>query len=98
MSNPIAVLRKRRQKRLRRERRAKRTAARRPKPVPFVVGVNRSGTTLLRMMLDSHPELAVPPETHFVPALFKEIQKGRAGGERMTTEDVVAFLVAHRRW
>ena len=36
-------------------------------PAPFVVGVNRSGTTLLRMMLDAHPELAIPPETHFVP-------------------------------
>ena len=35
-------------------------------PVPFVVGVGRSGTTLLRMMLDAHPLLAIPPETHFV--------------------------------
>lgn len=32
---------------------------------PFIVGVGRSGTTLLRMMLDSHPCLTVPPETHF---------------------------------
>ena len=36
-------------------------------PFPFVVGMNRSGTTLLRMMLDAHPELTIPPETHFVP-------------------------------
>ena len=35
-------------------------------PAPFVVGVGRSGTTLLRMMLDAHPQLAIPPETHFV--------------------------------
>jgi hypothetical protein len=35
-------------------------------PAPFVVGVGRSGTTLLRLMLDAHPELAIPPETHFV--------------------------------
>src|SRR5918996_289558 len=35
-------------------------------PAPFVVGVGRSGTTLLRMMLDAHRELAIPPETHFV--------------------------------
>jgi Sulfotransferase family len=32
---------------------------------PFVVGCSRSGTTLLRAMLDAHPELAVPPESHF---------------------------------
>jgi Sulfotransferase family len=37
-----------------------------PVPAPFVVGVGRSGTTLLRMMLDAHPKLAIPPETHFI--------------------------------
>ncbi|MGH2962645.1 MAG: sulfotransferase, partial [Solirubrobacterales bacterium] len=30
-------------------------------PVPFIVGVGRSGTTLLRLMLDAHPDLAIPP-------------------------------------
>jgi hypothetical protein len=35
-------------------------------PMPFIVGAPRSGTTLLRMMLDSHPDLAIPPETGFV--------------------------------
>lgn len=40
-------------------------------PAPFVVGVSRSGTTLLRLMLDSHPELAIPPETHFLQALIE---------------------------
>jgi hypothetical protein len=38
-------------------------------PAPFVVGVPRSGTTLLRLMLDSHPQLHVPAETHFIKAL-----------------------------
>jgi hypothetical protein len=27
----------------------------------------RSGNTLLRLMLDSHPDLAIPPETDFIP-------------------------------
>jgi hypothetical protein len=36
-------------------------------PAPFVVGVGRSGTTLLRLMLDAHPQLAIGPETQFVP-------------------------------
>ena len=42
-----------------------------PFPAPFVVGVGRSGTTLLRLMLDSHPELAIPPETHFINPLIQ---------------------------
>jgi hypothetical protein len=35
----------------------------------IVLGVRRSGTTLLRVMLDRHPELAVPDESYFVPQL-----------------------------
>jgi hypothetical protein len=34
--------------------------------MPIIVGAPRSGTTLLRFMLDSHPELAIPPETGFL--------------------------------
>ena len=41
-------------------------------PMPFVVGVARSGTTLLRLMLDAHPELAIPHETHFIPVVLRE--------------------------
>jgi hypothetical protein len=36
-------------------------------PYLFVVGCPRSGTTLLRRMLDAHPELAITPETHWIP-------------------------------
>jgi hypothetical protein len=35
----------------------------------LVIGVRRSGTTLLRVMLDRHSELAVPDESYFVPQL-----------------------------
>ena len=35
--------------------------------MPIIVGSPRSGTTLLRFMLDAHPELAIPPETGFLP-------------------------------
>jgi len=37
--------------------------------MPIIVGVPRSGTTLLRMMIDAHPDVAIPPETGFLPAL-----------------------------
>ena len=44
-----------------------------PEPLeafPFVVGEARSGTTLLRVMLDAHPELSIPPESYFVSGLY----------------------------
>lgn len=44
-------------------------------PMPVVVGSPRSGTTLLRFMLDSHSELAIPPETGFLT--LGEKLKGR---------------------
>ena len=38
-------------------------------PPLLVLGVRRSGTTLLRVMLDRHSQLAVPDESYFVPQL-----------------------------
>lgn len=41
-----------------------------PDPGPvFVVGAMRSGSTMLRLILDSHPRIAVPPETGFMAAV-----------------------------
>lgn len=40
-----------------------------PQPFPVIVGCPRSGTSLLAVMLDSHPELAIPPETAFLKYL-----------------------------
>jgi Sulfotransferase family len=39
-------------------------------PLPIVVGCPRTGTSLLAVMLDSHPMLAVPPETSFLPIVM----------------------------
>ncbi len=32
----------------------------------FIVGTHRSGTSLLRRIIDSHPHIACPPETYFL--------------------------------
>jgi hypothetical protein len=64
-------------------------------PAPFVVGLGRSGTTLLRLMLDAHPALTIPPETHFVTPLIQ------ASGSLRFDADRVARLIVegrHRRW
>ena len=44
--------------------------------MPVVVGVGRSGTTLLRLMLDAHPELCVPGETGFLLPVFDALRAG----------------------
>ena len=62
-------------------------------PIPFVVGVGRSGTTLLRLMLDAHPDLSVPPETAFVPKLIDAAREDGA-----TVESLAQVLETHRRW
>ncbi len=62
-------------------------------PFPFVVGMNRSGTTLLRMMLDAHTDLTIPPETHFVPDMIKA-----AKADGSTPESVLEAMKAHREW
>ncbi len=62
-------------------------------PAPFVVGAPRSGTTLVRMMLDAHPELAIPPETYFIP---KAVRRWRRADDPLR-----AFhrtLTRHERW
>jgi Sulfotransferase family len=45
-------------------------------PPLLVLGVRRSGTTLLRVMLDRHSQLAVPDETYFVPQLADRHLRG----------------------
>ena len=66
---------------------------RQPPPAPFVVGVPRSGTTLLRLMLDAHPRLTIPPETHFLPELLRACKAGDANPER-----VMEVITATKRW
>ena len=45
-------------------------------PPLLILGVRRSGTTLLRVMLDRHSQLAVPDETYFVPQLADRHLRG----------------------
>jgi hypothetical protein len=52
-----------------------------PGPPVIVLGVRRSGTTLLRVMLDRNPELAIPDESYFVPKIA-ERHRGRIDPER----------------
>jgi sulfotransferase family protein len=70
------------------------------RPAPFVVGVSRSGTTLLRLMLDAHPQLTIPPETHFVPKVVNVCERLTAEGASTAEvrEQALAAMTTHPRW
>jgi Sulfotransferase family len=55
-------------------------------PPVIVLGVSRSGTTLLKEMLDRHSELAIPSESYFVPQLWDR------HGNRSDPEQIVEDL------
>jgi protein-tyrosine sulfotransferase len=42
------------------------------KPPIFIGGAGRSGTTLLRVMLDSHPNIACGPELKILPVILRQ--------------------------
>jgi hypothetical protein len=47
---------------------------------PFIVGSGRSGTTLLRALLDAHPQLAIPPESYFIVTLARRADRYETEG------------------
>lgn len=47
----------------------------------FIVGCPRSGTTLLRDLLRSHPNLTFPPESHFIPRMYRAYGDPASGQE-----------------
>jgi hypothetical protein len=57
-------------------------------PPAFVVGCGRSGTTLIRLMLDAHPDLAIPGETHFLLTLWDQRSQFESNG-RLNAEALV---------
>ncbi len=83
---------------MKRRRRLRRAAARLhggtpDPPAPFIGGATRSGTTLLRLMLDAHPDLAIPSETHFVPAMISRCVEGP-----VEAGELAAIATSHPRW
>jgi hypothetical protein len=67
-------------------------------PVPFIVGSPRSGASLLRSMLDSHPRLAIPPETGFLPCAFGSLFGNDARQRRSFGETLINFPPESSGW
>lgn len=69
-------------------------------PFPFIVGCGRSGTTLVRAILNAHPKLAVPGESYFVVWLGRRRRRYELAGG-FDRAAFVADLTAQawfRRW
>jgi hypothetical protein len=60
-------------------------------PPFFIVGSARSGTTLLRLILNAHPDVAVPPESRFITELYE-------GRDRVEVDSLLDRLAAHQRF
>ena len=65
-------------------------------PYLFVVGCPRSGTTLMKRMLDTHPQIAITRETHWITRFFDK----RIGltPEGLVTPDLIPLLFEYHRF
>jgi hypothetical protein len=69
-------------------------------PFVLIVGRGRSGTTLLQAMLDAHPHMAIPPESHLLVGLMRRRGRYEARGG-FDVDRFMADLTPHygfRRW
>jgi Sulfotransferase family len=66
------------------------------RPPIFVIGAPRSGTTLLRIMLSSHPRIYIPPESDFIPRLYLGRARSPMGRDRAVRD--VQIIFGNRRY
>ena len=57
----------------------------------FIVASARSGTTFLRLTLNAHPQVAVPPESRFITELWR-------GEDRVDAGSFLRDLAEHKRF
>ncbi|MEW5733796.1 MAG: sulfotransferase [Thermodesulfobacteriota bacterium] len=60
----------------------------------FVVGVDRSGTTLLSLMLDAHSRLAIPFESHFFVRFYNGMERFGDLMQEVNRRALVAAILA----
>ncbi len=61
-------------------------------PYVFIVGCPRSGTTLLQRIVNAHSQIAIMPESHWIPRLFDK-RKGLTP-EGLVTPELIPHLLA----
>ena len=65
-------------------------------PFVFIVGCPRSGTTLVQRVLNAHPQLAITPESHWIPRLA--VKPWALTSDGLVTPKLVQRLLAHRKF
>ncbi len=53
---------------------------------------------MLRLMLDAHPELAIPPETYFINRAAKDWRAARRRVGADAVEALIESITGHKRW
>jgi hypothetical protein len=65
-------------------------------PYVFIVGCARSGTALLRRIVDAHPQIAITPETHWIAKWFERGKGVTPDG--LITPELLPRLLAYERF
>jgi hypothetical protein len=63
-------------------------------PYLFIVGCARSGTTLVRRIVDAHPEIAITTEMHWISHYVNYFKNQN----RLVTPELVSELSGHKRF
>lgn len=63
----------------------------------FIVGADRSGTTLLRLMLNEHKRVTIPPESWFLSPLMDAMPSEQKLDQKHL-ERCCEIIVTHGRW
>jgi hypothetical protein len=65
-------------------------------PFVFIVGASRSGTTLLRRIVDAHPDIAITRETHWIIDLLQG--EDAVSADTPVTPELLSRLLAEERF
>src|SRR6266508_4214566 len=66
-------------------------------PFPFIVACGRSGTTMLRVMFEQHPDIAIPPESYFPVSFFRRRERYAVSGGSGVDLEFRPEMLAYRQ-